>query len=88
MYRIVPLTVLEDIFFIAEELFLPSLTPVEFVKNTAGFYPQFDEDSFYQYLKLLEVDQYRKYEQAVLWAAKKSHDRIRARDQYKPDDHG
>jgi len=50
--------VLKDLFFIAEEIFLPSLTPVEFVKNTAGFYPHFDEDAFYQYLKLLDVDQY------------------------------
>ncbi len=53
-----PVAVLEDFFFIAEELFLPSLTPVEFVKNTADFYPNFDQDNFYQYLKLLEVDQY------------------------------
>ncbi len=53
-----PVTVLEDLFFIAEEIFLPSLTPIEFVKNTAGFYPKFDEDNFYHYLKLLEVDQY------------------------------
>ena len=52
-----PVTVLEDLFFIAEEIFVPALTPVEFVKNTAGFYPKFDETSFYQYLKLLEVDQ-------------------------------
>ena len=53
-----PVAVLEDFFFIAEELFMPSLTPVEFVKNTAGFYPNFDQDNFYHYLKLLEVDQY------------------------------
>jgi ABC-2 type transport system ATP-binding protein len=52
-----PVEVLEDIFFIAEEIFLPSLTPVEFVKSTAGFYPNFDRDNFYHYLKLLEVDQ-------------------------------
>jgi ABC-2 type transport system ATP-binding protein len=53
-----PVAVLEEIFFIAEEIFLPPLTPVEFVKNTAGFYPKFDQDNFYHYLKLLEVDQY------------------------------
>jgi ABC-2 type transport system ATP-binding protein len=53
-----PVAVLEDIFFIAEEIFLPSLTPEEFVKNTARFYPKFDEDNFYHYLKLLEVNQY------------------------------
>ena len=53
-----PVAVLEDLYFIGEELFLPSQTPVEFVNNTAGFYPKFDVDSFYQYLKLLDVDQY------------------------------
>jgi ABC-2 type transport system ATP-binding protein len=53
-----PIAVLEDLFFIAEEIFLPALTPEEFVKNTAGFYPHFDEAGFYQYLKLLDVDRY------------------------------
>jgi ABC-2 type transport system ATP-binding protein len=51
-----PVAVLEDLFFIAEEIFLPTLTPIEFVKNTGGFYPKFDEDNFYLYLELLEVD--------------------------------
>jgi ABC-2 type transport system ATP-binding protein len=51
-----PVSVLEDVFFIAEELYLPALTPVEFVNNTAGFYPKFDRDNFYRYLKALEVD--------------------------------
>jgi ABC-2 type transport system ATP-binding protein len=53
-----PVAVLEDIFFIAEEIYLPSQTPVEFVKNTAGFYPKFDKKNFYNYLELLEVDQH------------------------------
>ncbi|HWH62740.1 MAG TPA: ATP-binding cassette domain-containing protein, partial [Ginsengibacter sp.] len=53
-----PVAVLEDIFFIAEELFLPSLTPVEFAKNTSGFYPNFDIGNFYQNLDLLEVNQH------------------------------
>ena len=51
-----PIAVLEDIYFIAEELFVPSLTPAQFVKNTAGFYPMFSTAEFYQYLKALEVD--------------------------------
>jgi ABC-2 type transport system ATP-binding protein len=51
-----PVSVLEDVFFIAEELYLPALTPVEFANNTAGFYPKFDRDNFYHYLKALEVD--------------------------------
>ncbi|HEY5327846.1 MAG TPA: ABC transporter ATP-binding protein [Mucilaginibacter sp.] len=52
-----PVSVLEDIYFIAEELFVPSLTPVQFVSNTAGFYPKFSKSHFYQYLKGLDVDQ-------------------------------
>ncbi len=51
-----PVPVLEDIFFIAEELFVPSLTPARFVANTASFYPKFNQDDFYQYLKVLDVD--------------------------------
>ena len=51
-----PVAVLEDIYFIAEELFVPSLSPVQFVGNTAGFYPKFNKTDFYSYLKLLDVD--------------------------------
>jgi ABC-2 type transport system ATP-binding protein len=51
-----PVSVLEDIYFIAEELFVPSLTPVQFVGNTAGFYPKFSKSDFYHYLKVLDVD--------------------------------
>jgi len=51
-----PVSVLEDIYFIAEELYVPSLTPVQFVANTAGFYPGFSQADFYHYLKILEID--------------------------------
>ncbi len=51
-----PVSVLQDIYFIAEELFMPHLTPVQFVANTAGFYPQFSQSDFYHYLKALDVD--------------------------------
>ena len=51
-----PVSVLEDIYFIAEELFVPSLTPVQFVSNTAGFYPKFSKSDFYHHLKVLDVD--------------------------------
>ena len=53
-----PVEVLNDIFFIAEELFVPSLTPAKFVENTAGFYPKFSQPDFYKYLKALDVDLY------------------------------
>jgi ABC-2 type transport system ATP-binding protein len=51
-----PVSVLEDIYFIAEELFVPALTPVQFVSNTAGFYPKFSQSDYYHYLKALDVD--------------------------------
>lgn len=51
-----PVKVLEDIYFIAEELYVPALTPAQFVKSTAGFYPHFSITDFYGYLKALEVD--------------------------------
>lgn len=49
-------SVLEDIYFIAEELYVPSLNPVQFVSNTAAFYPKFNQSDFYHYLKVLDVD--------------------------------
>jgi ABC-2 type transport system ATP-binding protein len=51
-----PVSVMEDIYFIAEELFVPELTPVQFVSNTAGFYPNFSRSDFFHYLKALDVD--------------------------------
>jgi ABC-2 type transport system ATP-binding protein len=51
-----PVSVLEDIYFIPEEIFVPSLTPGQFVSNTAGFYPKFSKSDFYHYLKMLDVD--------------------------------
>jgi ABC-2 type transport system ATP-binding protein len=51
-----PVKVLEDIYFIAEELFLPAVTPVRFAADTAAFYPKFDQQDFYHYLDVLDVD--------------------------------
>ncbi|MDB5111561.1 MAG: skfE [Mucilaginibacter sp.] len=51
-----PVSVLEDIYFIAEDLFVPSLTPVQFIANTASFYPKFSKSDFYHYLKALDVN--------------------------------
>ncbi len=51
-----PVKVLEGIYFIPEELFVPSLTPAQFVDNTAGFYPKFSKSDFYNYLNALDVD--------------------------------
>jgi ABC-2 type transport system ATP-binding protein len=51
-----PVSVLEDIYFIAEELYVPALTPAQFVGNTAVFYPKFSKSDFYHYLNVLDVD--------------------------------
>ncbi len=51
-----PVSVLQDIYFIAEELFVPSLTPLQFAASTGGFYPQFSKTDFDNYLKVLDVD--------------------------------
>jgi|SRR6185503_14366605 len=51
-----PVAVLEDIYFIPEEVYVPALTPAQFVANTAIFYPKFSKSDFYHYLKVLDVD--------------------------------
>jgi ABC-2 type transport system ATP-binding protein len=51
-----PVSVLQDLYFIAEEIFVPSLSPEQFLANTAGFYPKFSKSDFYHYLKALDVD--------------------------------
>jgi len=47
---------LEDLFFIAEDIYVPALTPGQFLKSTAGFYPKFSITDFYAHLKTLDVD--------------------------------
>lgn len=47
---------LENLFFLAEEVYVPALTPGQFLKNTASFYPKFSITDFYAYLKTLDVD--------------------------------
>jgi ABC-2 type transport system ATP-binding protein len=49
-------TVLGDLYFIAEEIYVPALTSAQFMKSTAGFYPKFSVTDFYAYLKILKVD--------------------------------
>ncbi|MDO3626713.1 ATP-binding cassette domain-containing protein [Mucilaginibacter sp. BT774] len=47
---------LANVFFLAEEVYVPALTPGQFLKNTAAFYPKFSITDFYAYLKTLDVD--------------------------------
>lgn len=50
-----PVALLEDLYFISEEIYVPSVTAANYVKNTAHFYPLFNEDQFYGYLSEFEV---------------------------------
>jgi len=47
---------LEDLFFLPEDIFVPSLTPAQFLRNTSAFYPKFSPTAFYSCLKTLDVD--------------------------------
>src|SRR5689334_10590623 len=46
---------LETIYFIPEEVYVPSLTIDRYRKLFSPFYPLFNEDQFYSYLDLLDV---------------------------------
>ncbi|SIT93517.1 ATP-binding cassette domain-containing protein [Pontibacter indicus] len=53
-YKRLP-SMLADLYFIPEEIYMPSLTARQFVASTAPFYPLFDEEAFYRYLSEFEV---------------------------------
>ncbi|HTE12448.1 MAG TPA: ABC transporter ATP-binding protein [Chitinophagaceae bacterium] len=46
---------LETIYFIPEEVNVPSLTIKQYLNLFAGFYPQFDENQFHNCLRVLDV---------------------------------
>ncbi len=51
-----PVSVLQDLYFLPEELFVPSVTIDDFVKHTGFFYPRFSKELFTGYLQALDVD--------------------------------
>jgi ABC-2 type transport system ATP-binding protein len=48
-------SVLEDLYFLPEELYVPALTAAQYVASTAGFYPRFDHGQLTAYLQEFEV---------------------------------
>ncbi|MEO3405453.1 ABC transporter ATP-binding protein [Mucilaginibacter sp. CAU 1740] len=52
-----PVSVLEQLYFLSEDIYVPSFTPSQYVDNTAGFYPKFSRSDFYTYLNALDVDE-------------------------------
>jgi ABC-2 type transport system ATP-binding protein len=49
-------SLLEDLYFLPEEIYVPRLTPAQFLGNTASFYPRFSIADFYSHLRVLDVD--------------------------------
>ncbi|UOE46686.1 ABC transporter ATP-binding protein [Mucilaginibacter sp. SMC90] len=47
---------LQNLYFIAEEVYVPALTPGQFLDRTASFYPAFSITDFYSHLKILDID--------------------------------
>lgn len=47
--------ILSEIFFLAEDFHVPSLTGVEYVRLYAPFYPRFDHGRFAEYLREFEI---------------------------------
>lgn len=46
---------LQELFFIPEELYMPSLTAEQFMESTGHFYPKFDQQQFREILRQFDV---------------------------------
>ena len=51
-----PVALLEELYFLPEEVYVPQLTPAQFLRATSGFYPRFSITDFYASVKTLDVD--------------------------------
>lgn len=47
---------LETLFFLPEEIYVPHLTPTQFLRHTASFYPRFSMQDYFSHLRMLNVD--------------------------------
>ncbi|PVY42853.1 ABC transporter ATP-binding protein [Pontibacter virosus] len=63
---------LANLYFIPEEIYMPSLTAKQFVANTAPFYPFFDQDAFYRYLSEFEVPEHAVFSKMSFGQQKKA----------------
>ena len=48
-------SVLQDLFFLPEEIYLPSITAEKFFKSTAHFYPDFNEGDFFKMISEFDI---------------------------------
>ncbi|MFT4019271.1 MAG: ABC transporter ATP-binding protein [Agriterribacter sp.] len=46
---------LQEVFIVAEEFFLPNITPAQLVKYNAVFYPKFNHEQFSRYMNEFEI---------------------------------
>src|ERR1700722_10334528 len=51
-----PVAVLEDVYLLPEDIYVPPLTPAVFAKRTGSFYPKFNNAQFIAHLKVLDID--------------------------------
>ena len=51
---------LQDLFFIPEEIYLPSVTINQYLNTLAPFYPKFDEQQFRHYIKEFDIPEHNK----------------------------
>lgn len=51
-----PVSLLEDIYYLPEDIDPPGLTATQFLRHTAFFYPRFSRSDFSHHLRLLDVD--------------------------------
>ena len=63
---------LQELFFVPEEFFLPNLSIETFVACNAPFYPKFNPNQFYDYLKEFEVPRDSKMQQMSYGQKKKA----------------
>jgi ABC-2 type transport system ATP-binding protein len=67
-----PVEVLSDLYFLAEDVFVPPLTCLQFAARTGGFYPAFNKSDFYNYMHALDVDPNARMDQQSFGQQKKA----------------
>ncbi len=45
-----------DIYFLPEDIYLPSITASAYAAGTGVFYPKFNRDQYFKYLEMLEIE--------------------------------
>jgi len=62
---------MQKIFFISEDFAIPEGTPINNIRETAPFYPNYDEKQFFELCREMEVDPSRKFAELSFGQQKK-----------------